>query len=146
MQWNIGLTYYTNGRFCGLPYYMTNPASLFLLDALSGWMPDTANGILKLFPHTCEDLRLPLFSPTIWVMLDYQQNADNSKYVIHKTKLPTGVSPQFNTLVLRADKQVIHLLVNGKEIAFTQEENRVTAPVTLDFTETDTYNVDLLFA
>ena len=146
MQWNIGLTYYTNGRFCGLPYYMTNPASLFLLDALSGWMPDTANGILKLFPHTSEDLRLPLFSPTIWLMLDYQQTSEGSKYVIHKIKLPKGTSPQFDKLVLRADKKVFHLLVNGKEVKFTQNQNRLTASVTLNFTETDSYNIELLFA
>lgn len=143
MQWNIGLTYYTNGRFCGLPYYMTNPASLFLLDALSGWLPDTANGILKLFPHTNENLRLPLFSPAIWLMLDYQQTPDVIKYVIHKIKLPTGNSPQFHELVLRADKEISTLLVNGISIPFIQDGNRVSAAIDMDFCTVDSYTIIL---
>ena len=145
MQWNIGLTYYTNGRFCGLPYYMTNPASLFLLDALSGWLPDAANGILKLFPHTNENLRLPLFSPTLWLMLDYQQAEDSTKYVIHKIRLPQGNSPQFHTIILLADKEVSSVLVNGISVPFMQDGNRLSARVNLDFSTESSCSVILKY-
>lgn len=141
MQWNIGLTYYTDGRFCGLPYYMTNPASLFLLDALSGWLPDAANGILKVFPHTGEPLRLPLFSPTLWLLLDYRQTPEGAEYRLQKRKLPRGDAPQFHTLVLRADKNISVLLINGVSVPFVQDGNRLCAAVDLDFSAEPSYEI-----
>lgn len=143
MQWNIGLTYYTDGRFCGLPYYMTNPASLFLLDALSGWLPDAANGVLKIFPHT-PDGRLvqPLFSPRIWLMLDYEKKDSQAVYGLEVLRLPgeyaaeDGMAapglpeiletPGFSALVLRADFVVRRALVDGVAAEFVQDGNRVT--------------------
>lgn len=71
--WNIGLTYQTDGFFTGLPYYMTNPASLFLLDALAGWLPDASNRCLQIrLADPDQPLEMPLFSPKIWVWLSYQ--------------------------------------------------------------------------
>lgn len=133
-QWNIGLTYYTDGRFCGLPYYMTNPASLFLLEALSGWMPDAANGVLKIFPHTQDGrLVLPLFSPRLWLMLDYEKKDGRAVYGLEVLRLPdksaAGDAEKplgFATLVLRADFAVGRALVEGSAAAFVQDKNRVT--------------------
>lgn len=136
-QWNIGLTWFTDGRFCGLPYYMTNPASLFLLDALSGWLPDVASESLKLFPHTAKTvlsgntLSLPLFSPEIWLHLDYEAEEKQVIYKIQVLRTPGaekngGTAPVFRTLILRADFPVKKLLINDTETTFTQEGNRVT--------------------
>lgn len=60
--WNIGLTYFTDGKFMGLPYYMTNPASMALIEAYSGFLPDALRGVLHLSP-VCEFENLPLQSP-----------------------------------------------------------------------------------
>ncbi len=60
--WNIGLTYFTDGKFMGLPYYMTNPASFSLIEAFSGFLPDVLRGVIHLSP-VCEFEKLPLTSP-----------------------------------------------------------------------------------
>lgn len=60
--WNIGLTYFTDGKFMGLSYYMTNPASYSLIEALSGFLPDAVRGVLHLSP-ICDVENLPLCSP-----------------------------------------------------------------------------------
>lgn len=126
-QWNVVLTWFADGRPCGLPYYMTNPASLFLLDALSGWLPDAAGKILKLFPHIRgNSLSLPLFSPRIWLRLDYQKGAAFADYFLEVLKVPGKAAPEFHTLIFRADFTVCELLINGEAVLFTQEENRVT--------------------
>lgn len=133
MQWNIGLTYYTDGRFCGLPYYMTNPASLFLLDAMSGWLPDVANGVLKLFPHTDEDrIRLPLFSPQIWMQMTYEKGDACARYILEVLRLPQKEAVSFGKLVLRADFAAGSALVDGRAAAFRQEGNRMTLDVVLE--------------
>ncbi len=59
--WNIGLTYFTDGKFMGLPYYMTNPASYSLIEAFSGFLPDALRGVIHLSP-VCEFENLPLHS------------------------------------------------------------------------------------
>ncbi len=59
--WNIGLTYFTDGKFMGLPYYMTNPASFSLVEAYSGFLPDVLRGVIHLSP-VCEFEDLPLSS------------------------------------------------------------------------------------
>ncbi len=138
---SVSLISFSMFLFCGLPYDMTNPASLFLLNALSGWLPDTANGILKIFPHTKDKLHLPLFSQNLWLMLDYQQTRHDVRYVIHKIRLPKEFSPQFHTLVLRADKKISTLLINGKRTPFTQEGKRLTAEIALNFTKTNEYTI-----
>ena len=60
--WNIGLTYFNDGKFMGLPYYMTNPASYSIIEALSGFLPDVIRGVLQL-STICEVENLPLCSP-----------------------------------------------------------------------------------
>ncbi len=71
--WNIGLTYQTDGFFTGLPYYMTNPASLFMLDVLGGWLPDAVAGRLQIEPTNVEDeLELPVFSPKVWAWISWK--------------------------------------------------------------------------
>ena len=127
-QWNIVLTWFTDGRPCGLPYYMTNPASLFLLDALSGWLPDAAGKKLKIFPHISgNSLSLPLFSPRIWLKLDYRKDSSFADYFLEVLKIPGETdAPEFHTLIFRADFTVHELLINGETVLFTQEENRIT--------------------
>ncbi len=62
--WNIGLTYFTDGKFMGLPYYMTNPASFALIEAYSGFFPDALRGKLHLSP-VCEFEKLPLYTSVL---------------------------------------------------------------------------------
>jgi len=60
-----------NGKSTGLPWYMTNPASWFVLNALSGFLPDRPGKRLLLDPRM-EKLYMPLFAPTFWAWLSYE--------------------------------------------------------------------------
>lgn len=123
--WNVGLTYHTDGRFCGLPYYMTNPASLFLLDALSGWLPDAANRKLKLFPHTDQEkLSIPLFSSKLWLKLNYEKQKKRVVYDLDVIRTPEG-AVDFRTFVLRADFEAQTVLIDGQSVPFTQNGSRI---------------------
>ena len=125
LAWNVGLTYHTDGRFCGLPYYMTNPASLFLLDALSGWLPDVAAGKLKLFPHIDrEKLSIPLFSPKLWLKLDYETQKDRVVYDLEVVRT-VEEAVRFTTLILRADFKAQLVLIDGQSVPFTQDGSRI---------------------
>ena len=83
-----GLTYYADGTFSGLPYYMTNPASLFLPNALSGWLPDAVRGELRIkIASPDQPLELPLFSPRIWVWLSYRGEGRKVRYELRVLKV-----------------------------------------------------------
>ncbi len=82
--WNVPLTQHADGHIIGLPYYMTNPASFFLLEALSGYLPDVVNRRMKLSPNigSQNNLKIPLFSPAIWIWLNYEQCLYNRTFNI----------------------------------------------------------------
>lgn len=71
--WNMGLTYFTDGKFMGLPYYMTNPASIALIEAYSGFLPDALRGVVHLAP-VCEFENLPLYAPTFEAKVSMKNN------------------------------------------------------------------------
>lgn len=123
-QWNIGLTYYAGGAFNGLPYYMTNPASLFLLEALSGWVPDAVEGVLSFAPRMLDDepLRLPLFSPAIWVQMEYEKKAEREIYEVEVLKL---FDAQFGKLQFEAARPMREVLLNGQSVSFEQKDQKV---------------------
>lgn len=84
-DWNVPLNM-TSGELSGLPYYMTNPASFFLLYALSGFVPDMVQKRLVLRPRLLpgkKALHLPLLSTCFWGWLDYEEG----KKVTYKVKL-----------------------------------------------------------
>ena len=48
--------------FLGTSVLYDKPGELYLLDALSGWLPDAANRKLETFSHTDQEkLSIPLF-------------------------------------------------------------------------------------
>lgn len=141
--WNVGLTYHTDGRFCGLPYYMTNPASLFLLDALGGWLPDAANQKLKLFPHTGQkNLSIPLFSPRLWLKLNYEKSEDHTVYDLDVIRTPND-TVEFRKLVLRADFIAQSVRIDGELAAFTQKDNRIEFEVDWCLKETESHRIEI---
>ena len=73
--WRTHLCVYgKNGKSTGLPWYMTNPASWFVLYALSGFLPDRAGKRLLLDPRM-DRLYMPLFAPTFWGWLSYESSS-----------------------------------------------------------------------
>lgn len=128
--WNIGLTYKTDGRFEGLPYYMTNPASLFLLEALSGWVPDAVGGTIRFAPKMIDEksLKLPLFSPSVWMQMEYQKNPEEEIYQLKVQKVLDAEFTKLKFAVSETVKevwmgdQVIHFEQNGKEVLCTMEK------------------------
>lgn len=73
--WDQSLVYDApQGTQGGLVTYMTCPASWHVLNALAGATVDLATGTLHLsprLPSALRELRLPLFFPTFWAVLEF---------------------------------------------------------------------------
>jgi len=64
------------------PWYMTNPASWFVLYALEGFAVDVNAGMLQVQPHLPAsewELRAPVFAPTFWAWLDYKADPNSGR-------------------------------------------------------------------
>lgn len=76
--WNVALTYQADGRRGGLPYYITTPASLYLLDALSGFTADVPGHAMTVSPKLPGGaLRVPLFTPAAWYRLEASESTES---------------------------------------------------------------------
>ncbi len=123
--WNIGLTYFTDGSFSGLPYYMTNPVSLFLIDALSGWLPNACDKSIRFkIADEKNALTLPLFSPKIWVKLTYNPIINGANYSINITK--NVEDNTFNSIIIDS-KKIVSVKYNGEGLSdFTNQNGKLT--------------------
>jgi non-lysosomal glucosylceramidase len=74
--WGMGLSfnYSAHGRPLSLRYYVTNPTTWFVLNALTGTSLDVPNNILYLSPRlatTETEAHLPVYFPRFWGWVDY---------------------------------------------------------------------------
>ena len=103
--WKTHLTYFAkNGKAVGLPWYMTNPASWFILNALAGFHYDMVRGIITLNPHLLpggKELRIPLFTSLFWLWLEFREEKYEKifalKFLKKSSSEPLPKFTQFNT-------------------------------------------------
>ena len=86
--WNQALTYHADGEMSGLPYYMTTPASMFILEAMSGFIADVVNNYIKISPKLLDNnLKMPIFTPTAWYMLECEKLNNSFNIILNITKV-----------------------------------------------------------
>jgi len=130
--WNIVLTHFADGNRTGLPYYMTNPASFFIIEALSGFVPNLVSGSLRISPNIKESsVSMPLFSPKLWLDMNYCVNGSEKKFEL--TTLRASETVSFKQFVTDCDKKVISVKLNGSDVSFVQDGTTVTAECSLKF-------------
>ena len=130
--WNIVLTHFADGNRTGLPYYMTNPASFFIIEALSGFVPNLVSGSLRISPNIKESsVSMPLFSPKLWLDMNYSVNGSEKKFEL--TTLRASETVSFKQFVTDCDKKVISVKLNGSDVSFVQDGTTVTAECSLKF-------------
>lgn len=143
--WNVVLTYFTDGTFTGLPYYMTNPASSFILEALSGYVPNVAQRTLKIAPHIeGNSLSMPLYSPCLWLWLDYEklQNQIAIKFKAIKIINKTVQFDKFITTIL-SDIKIKNITINNKQIDFNHIGNRVELHYNFDMLQDKEFIINI---
>ena len=132
-QWQINrqpwktrlIAFAINGKFNGLPWYMTNPASWNIMHALSGFAYSLLDGWLRIDPRLSESWRdtesgqsrlsMPLFGSGFWLWLDYQASSDSIVIKITPDKLALDKTPSFHTLraAIPRGKTLKRVTVNG---------------------------------
>lgn len=146
--WNVPLTQHADGHIIGLPYYMTNPASFFILEALSGYVPDVVGGKMKLAPRIGKEERLsvPLFSPSLWIWFDYEQAETGRTYRVKTLKIIGKEQLSFERLIteLPEGKKLCGVRCAGREIPYTVRGSRVEVEVSWALKEGTEETVELL--
>ncbi len=132
--WNVGLTVDPrSGRMIGLPWYMTNTASWFILNALTGLAADRITGKLTLAPKKLwnERLQVPLFLPECWAKLDYRQEPGRISLEIK----PIRGSASFRILSLPKPEGDFKVLLNGAPADYQVAGDRIEIQGDLRITE-----------
>ncbi|MBN1556854.1 MAG: hypothetical protein JW951_01765, partial [Lentisphaerae bacterium] len=124
-----------NGMFNGLPWYMTNTASWYILDALSGFAYSAPDGWLRIDPHVPESWRaaesgadcldVPLFGAGFRLGLSFRCDAHGLHIRLDPEAAP---AKRWAVRILRtpAPKGVppVRALVNGSEAAISSADAR----------------------
>ena len=76
-HFNQALTYKYDGTRFGLPYYMTAPASWNVLEAIVGLRADIGKGILSFKPTGECEMKIPVFLPDAWFLLERSADGRN---------------------------------------------------------------------
>ncbi|MBQ2720833.1 MAG: hypothetical protein IJF23_04780 [Clostridia bacterium] len=138
--WNIVLTHFADGNRTGLPYYMTNPASFFIIEALSGFVPNLVSGSLRINPNINENsLNLPLFSPKLWLDLDYEKSEYGEKFDLSVLRAEENVC--FKNFTTECEKKVGSVFVDGQAVSFEQNGTIVSSDVLLDFCKNKNFTI-----
>ncbi len=116
--WDVPLDWKGNGnceRGWGR-WYMTNPASWYILPALGGFNYNALEFELMLKPNIPASLgkltNLPIFSPVFHAVMD----ADSSSTVLTVKSIIKGGAVQVRTLAANPAREI---LINGKPVEFT---------------------------
>ena len=142
--WNIALTYFANGRVGGLPYYMTNTASSFILEAISGYVPNVAQGSIKLSPNTDEHtLSMPLFSPKLWLWLDYSKTSSLIVYKFSATKIINNPVDFREFITEIKNKTVTKVLINNNVCDYIQDGERITMQYNFTMLQDVSYEISI---
>ncbi len=140
--WNIALTYFAEGGHVGLPYYMTNPASSFLLEAVSGFVPNIPEKNLQISPNwNQETLKVPLFTPKFWLELDYKKLEREIEIAFTCTKTVDDIISfeSFTTL----GSAVKRITVNQVEYEFIEEDGKIIIKRTFEMKEGLSYRIKI---
>ena len=130
--WSKYLSYYADdgARQWG-KWYMTYPASWFILYALEGFQLDLPAGRLQVAPNLPADwpaLHAPVFAPTFWAWLDYDARAGST--ALRVTRLVERPSLRLKTLMVRGERvpDAVRVTVDGERVEATVQP---AAPGTL---------------
>jgi len=137
--WKTYLTYFAkNGKPTGLPWYMTNTASWFALNALTGFHYDAVRGSITIAPHLAtgeKHMKLPLFSPLFWSWLDYEKNENGEIFNIIPIKR-TGYNhpPDFRFFITYVSSEnIINQIYCNGEILTDYVFDNTTGKLILSF-------------
>ena len=125
--WKTRLNAYAlNGVFNGLPWYMTNTASWYIMHALSGFAYSLVDGWIRIDPRLSESwsdprsgqprLSLPLFGSRFWLWLDYRVSSDRIAIKLTPDRQSLAETPSFRTLrtAIPRERTLETVTVNGK--------------------------------
>ena len=111
-------------------FYMTNPASWFILPAVAGFAMNVPDGALVLAPNVPRKIgggkRLeawPLFMPQFWATVDHEQSKAGAATTFTVARWHGGPPLRFNTIATKvprgtlAAKAVVTVTLNGKQLA-----------------------------
>ena len=65
-----------------------------------------------------------LFSPKLWLKLDYETQKDRVVYDLEVVRT-VEEAVRFTTLILRADFKAQRVLIDGQSVPFTQDGSRI---------------------
>jgi len=137
--WKTYLTYFAkNGKSTGLPWYMTNTASWFVLNALTGFHYDAVKCSLTINPHLAageKHVKLPLFSPLFWSWLDYKKNKNGEIFnIIPIKQTEYNHLPDFRVFITHVPPESIinQICCNGKALTDYDFDN-TTGKLMLSF-------------
>lgn len=121
--WKTHLTYFAkNGKSTGLPWYMTNTASWFVLNALTGFHYDAVKCSITITPHLAtgeKHIKIPLFSPLFWSWLDYNKNKNGEIFnIIPIKQTEYNHLPDFNFFItyIPSESIINQIYCNGKTL------------------------------
>ena len=100
--WKTYLCYFAkNGRGTGLCWYMTNPASWYLLEARSGFSVDAFDRTLRLGPRFLpgeKELSVPLFHPAGWLLATFSRSKNGTRVELTPRKVINPGGLRFDML------------------------------------------------
>ena len=108
--WDQSLCYDLKGTQGGLGWYMTNPTTWHVLNALSGSTLDIDQGILNIHPRlpsTLKELHMPILFSNFWCWLDYIPS--NKKFTIKILKVFTDKPMVISKIIPNEDEPPVKL-------------------------------------
>lgn len=134
-HYNQALTYKTDGKPWGLPYYMTATVSWLFLDAIAGAVPDVSKQTLHLNPQMLpgeQTLKTPVFLTTSWFMVDYMKQSGELKLSIKPLRQFSPFPITKLIFSLPAGFAAVDVFFNGMKADCANTDNRLEIPVSFD--------------